>query len=355
MKEKVNLFLLAHPEKIESQYILTSSVNQPQANTPQPSEPSPDDLLAMTNAQGSTHNVHPQQPSLVSMFTHPQRPLDASLQALLLGLQQSGLTVNHLRNWQQRGFNGCAVEHLQALAHLISDLHVDPAAAILEINQLDSEQASVLKELYADGLKGDHLRRWRRRDNFIYPEEQQTHQQTLVYLIRHLHVDPALAMQEINQLSGIQISALKELYANGLRGDHLRSFQGEAFWNEHQQALAHLIRDFHVDPAVAVQEINQLNTHQVSALKELYANGLRGDHLRSWKPKQISFGLFSRPSEFFRIAHHLALTHLMKDLHMDPAAAIREINKLDSDQAMRVFEGETREQVLTGSSPRPDR
>jgi hypothetical protein len=80
----------------------------------------------------------------------------------------------------------------------------------------------------------------------------------LSFLLAKKHIDPVTAIQEINQLSTLQVNALIKLYDNGLRGEHLRQWQHEARLHFSEENLEKLLRSSLYekrDPVAALKEI----------------------------------------------------------------------------------------------------
>ncbi len=118
------------------------------------------------------------------------------------------------------------------------------------------------------------------RSNWVssspYNEFSELQQTTLTYLMTgrrpayleesipilpvEMHLTPEQAIQEINRLSIYQLHALQENYVFGLRGDHLRNWQGpptnQYFSLGHSSALNLLFRNQHLTPEQAMVRIN---------------------------------------------------------------------------------------------------
>ena len=66
---------------------------------------------------------------------------------------------------------------------------------------------------------------------------------------------------------------------------------------------------------------------------DLYSDGLRGDHLRSWHS-----GEHSVLESGFSVHHWRVLSHLIKDDGLPPAEAIERINGLSNSAAREIHD-----------------
>lgn len=121
------------------------------------------------------------------------------------------------------------VDHVKALRYFLNEKNMTPKQALREINELSKDQVKVLLELYNEGLRGDHLREWRKGVDISFTY---AHQFTLEYLVREQHLSPAEAVKEIQGLSEPAADAIYVFYSLGLRGEDLRNWRENAQFDE---------------------------------------------------------------------------------------------------------------------------
>lgn len=239
----------------------------------------------------------------------------------LVKLYDSGLRGDYLRAYQDTPDNHAYFDyhHRNALSYFMEKKQFSPEKAIAEINGLSEEQIDALLKLTDKGLRGEHLRSW---NAGTYAYFRQTQAETLQYLIAVQNVDPAIAVQEINQLTWEACEALQNLYTYGLRGLHLRSLLPN-FNESHMKALISLVREQQVPLDIAIDEIKQIgdNSWYAETLQALYGEGLRSKHLLRYESP------YGRENNFTS-EHHAALITLIKELHLSPSEAVEEISCL---------------------------
>lgn len=267
----------------------------------------------------------------------------------LVKLYDYGLRGNHLRAYQRDEEKDAyfGYDQRDALSYFIQEKQFSPDKAIAEINGLSREQIEALMKLFDAGLRGEHLRAWNAGELANFNDTQA---ETLEYLIVKQKVNPANAIQEINQLTWPCCEALQNLYEHGLRGSHLRSLLPNfSVWQvteDHMNALISLVREHKVPTDIAVAEIRQLDGNRgrwyATALKELYGEGLRSKHLLKYQS--------TRSDDNFTSEHCAALVSLIKEQHLTPAAAVSEISYLSDYAASAV--GKLYAQGLRGADLR---
>ncbi len=180
------------------------------------------------------------------------------------------------------------------------------------------------------GLTENDLRKWRSPKYNPYGgltdffEEE--HKDALIFLMKEGKLTKENAINEINELTDLQATALESCYEEGLRGDHLRAwaaleFPHSLFCGEHLTALLFLIKEKMVQPDQAVDELKGLNLKEASILENFYDHGLRGKDLKENKP------YFSYTEEYQSI-----LKFLVMEDKLTPRDAIVKLNTLSSQE-----------------------
>lgn len=109
---------------------------------------------------------------------------------------------------------------------------------------------------------------------------------------------PGLFQQKPSSLSFYQRKAIAQLAAFHLTDTHLMRWTCDVepcFSAAHFHALRYLIEKKRLSPEAAIQEINQLSSHEANALTELFGRGLRGQHFRQClQPGQFNAVLLER-------------------------------------------------------------
>ena len=265
--------------------------------------------------------------------------INSSQAEALVKLYDAGLRGDHLRAFKDNEENHAYFDyhHRNALSYFIEKRQFSPNKAIAEINGLSEEQIDALMKLSDKGLRGEHLRGWSAGQ---YSYFRHTQAETLEYLIAEQKVDPAIAVQEINQLTWEACDALQSLYTYGLRGAYLRPLL-ENFHESHMKSLISLVREQQVPLAIAIDETKQIgnNSWYAETLKKLYSHGLRSKHLLCYKSTDRRDNNFTRE-------HHDALISLIKEQHLSPSEAVEEISCLSEYAAGAV--GKLYERGLIG-------
>lgn len=184
-----------------------------------------------------------------------------------------------------------------------------------ERRERESRLAATADRLFretAEALQAYGLTEAYLRDNFRTPEGffGETEKELLIYLVTGIppeadpclpssyllllreeqKLTPAQAILEINHLSTLKKMALEQLYAYGLRGDHLRAFQpsgeGNSFLSVHTFALVYLIRDKRppLAPEEAMQRLNGLDYRQAATIH------IEGQHTMRQERQSARFG-----------------------------------------------------------------
>lgn len=279
--------------------------------------------------------------------------LDDSQLCILENHYAAGLRGDDLRYWKAENASTKITDpQAKALAFLMSERQVsleDAVAKITPLNEasldalmafcekhnmsaedtlaetegLDEHQLRILDKNYAAGLRAQHLRTLKKYGIVRITDLQA---RTLAFLISEHKVSLEDAVVEIARLNKASLAALMELYENGLRGENLRHGQEnqQEFTVFHKKALSVLVKEPHnMSMRCALNQIDGLNEFQAYALKENYAAGLRGGHLRDWNS--------SNPIS--TSAHVRALYCLITERGVTPEKAIAKINSLDEEQA----------------------
>lgn len=118
--------------------------------------------------------------------------------------------------------------------------------------------ARAIEECRMLGLTENIILDWQPPTSYPYPKVNFSfnHFQVLKYLLEQ-KLSPKNAINEINRLNEDQARALIELYAKGLRGDHLRAEQknGKRFTSANLESLLQKTLHENQDPIVALQQI----------------------------------------------------------------------------------------------------
>ncbi len=216
-------------------------------------------------------------------------------------------------------------EHISTLKYLLTDKKLLPSEVIREIRDLNCYQAEALKNLYNKGLRGTHLRMFK-KNHEIHAYFSYEHRNALNFLIEKLSPEKAIA--EINGLSEDQVKALIKLFDRDLRGDHLRAWdpgKHAVFGNIQEETIRYLMTEQHLNPSDAVKQINQLPYQCCLALQSLYSLGLRGEHL-------VQKGLLDAFSRYSDDICLKALISLVRYQNVPLETALDDIKKIE-DQA----------------------
>lgn len=267
------------------------------------------------------------------------------MQETVLRLGEYGLTENMLLHWrpgpgndslQSRRPNKFDYRHKKLLCYLILKQGVQPEQALEEAQELSGENAAALKRLYPLGVRGIHVRGWvtKKNDNLSFFG----YYSALNYLIRYIGLTPELAFKEIYQLSSGQVEVLESLYKCGLRGHHLRSWRPKyssicPFGKEFIDASLSLMAEHHLPPEELIEQLTGLLDGQAVALYKLYPDGLRKKDLEVWQaPASDS------QSPSFWSDHIETLIFLIVVKKLSSEQAINEINGLTHYEAKALRE-----------------
>jgi hypothetical protein len=148
---------------------------------------------------------------------------------------------------------------------------------------LDTFQINLLQELSKEGLKANHLRKWRSSNGSYFTE---VHSEAFKYLIKKENpLSFEDAIEEISDVDRHQVEGI----TRGLKK----------------------------------QDVIGLDTFQILALEDLAKYKLTSDHLRSWK---------SNATDHFTHVHFDALKFLLEK-GMQPDTAMSKLKGLNADQA----------------------
>lgn len=167
-----------------------------------------------------------------------------------------------------------------------------PGGTLRRVNQADFEPGgSVYAQLLAEGLKESHLALWQIRDS-KNPSITQDHVDLFVFL-HQKGMDIPTVIEEMKGLDSMEARMLMHLYDHGLRATYLlqASKGGEHFSSLEETMWSYFLIDKKLPPEDIVNELRDLSIIQMRALQESYDLGLRGEHLRNWQPPS-SQGLF---------------------------------------------------------------
>lgn len=185
-------------------------------------------------------------------------------------------------------------------------------------------------ENYWLSLKGrkyrlETLAEWiRSRKAFIYPDDnkemflQDIENLKELCKLHEISLKPApvyseTLKQEIIE-AGFSLAEIRGLAVPGLRSNHIK-------------ALRMLMTDYHLSKREAFEELSGLNYEQAEALNALYADGLRGEHLRN---------LMIDESEYS--PHHtVVLQMLINEQDYDVDTAIYAISNCDADEVQQFY------------------
>jgi hypothetical protein len=186
--------------------------------------------------------------------------------------------TNHRQNQPSSNIHS---DYYQAISQRILGLIFDYASAEQEIrfrtrvNRLIRETVSALQSY---GLTAELIRRnWQPReattdwseidkDALIYfvtgrPPQSLFVRNTIDALPIEFRLTPLAALREITNLCSDGIRCLMKLYPQGLRGDHLRTWQG-SFMLEHDNAIFTLVRTEGINPQEALERIRGLSSDE---------------------------------------------------------------------------------------------
>lgn len=169
------------------------------------------------------------------------------------------------------------------------------AAQQQKLSATDEVKKVLLTKFREDGLRAEHL------VNFRIPEVSNILSRAFVeaaaIMFDDYYLRPEQVVAELNGLYDYQAYALRDCYANGLRGDHLRSWKkGTAveFYLNHWEVLKWLIKDKGI---AAEQAVRLLDNQPSRALDEIKKEALqRLEQLASASAKPSTLGLFAAPS-----------------------------------------------------------
>lgn len=149
-----------------------------------------------------------------------------------------------------------------------------------------------------------------------------------------------IAIEEIKGFNLPMAKALIEFYSSGLRGSHLREWQVATHsffimseYNLFKYLLTEQKETPNMTPVLALEEMKGLSGLESNTLKELYAKGLKGSHLREWKQRSPNI-------LFWEVKHLIALTTLLN-------------NGISADNAILVLYGLTGDEALDAAGAAP--
>lgn len=200
------------------------------------------------------------------------------------------------------------------------------ADAYRPVTKEDFTSPGVYAELQALGFQA-YLDDWKIKNNPL-PTINENHVKLVTFLVEKQVSIPQI-VNEINQLNAIEAEILHALYNDGLRGEHLRQCTKPG--NEDRLCIsegkiwAHFLRNKQLTASQVVEELKDLSLLQMRTLIELYDTGLRGEHLRSWQAPANSSGNFFRIN--FSALHSNKLKELLTSDHpLSPEDAIKVIS-----------------------------
>ena len=211
-----------------------------------------------------------------SLRNNSKKYLDQAVK--LLG--NRGLTLEMLsQNWaRQNASNDFSQEHVSALQFLIVENDFDKLAALQEINLLNEHEVHALRTLFNLGVRGNQLREWdcyaitfsqKHAEALIYLMRDQQPPLTFTE-----------AMLELDQLQTEEAASLHSMYPIGLRGHHFGFFDGTWNHHTHGNLFRMLVSTEAFSHQQAMQECAELSSVEAGILHQQYRAGLRRIDLR---------------------------------------------------------------------------
>ena len=402
MKKNVSEFLKENPTKIHSQYTLEipSANNQTSATqAPHSSDPTEDDLLAMRVTQGIQHDLpNPQQERRPNLFLprqdHHNPGLDLSIRrpahgirreprssdterhfhrredgdttqmsAAIDALSSHGLTPDLLRtHWQcydtnYRFGNGFISKHKNALIYFITGEHplregarlpsesrLSPTQAICEISRLDMERIDALVDLYSNGLRGDHLRSWHSGEHSVFERGFNICHRRA---LSHLIRDDGLLPAEaIERIDGLSNSAAREIYDLTPHPAPRQIIQDERISSSHERLREFLLpRRAHHRPNMDDNDEQHRGPSTLDEMQQQTLQQLREYGLTEAHLRSCTCARNSNLDFFYRLAWVNLMTE--RGVYNKTAdQAVAELNGLNPDQVKGISRGLNRADVL---------
>ncbi len=162
------------------------------------------------------------------------------------------------------------------------------------------------------------------KGKFIYPYNNTTMYQADKELFKTLCREHQINYKPLPEQPRALNQALEEL---GLTSDDIGRLQVPELRINHVNALKALINEHNFTPANAARELQSLNYEQADAIASLYAQGLRGEHLR-----QLPF-----PEDDYLPLHTAVLQYLIDDHNYDIEKAIEMISAYPGEEVQTIY------------------
>ncbi|ASQ47090.1 hypothetical protein [Legionella clemsonensis] len=162
------------------------------------------------------------------------------------------------------------------------------------------------------------------RQEFIYPEDNRVMFSQDIESLKRLCSLHNISLKP----KPIYSELLKEaIVAAGFSIAEIRELDVPRLHNNHLKVLHKLMTTYHFSKREAFAELQGLNSEQAEALNELYAQGLRGNHLRNLSIDESEYS-----------PHHtVVLQLLINEWHYNIESAVEAISNCDADEVQQYY------------------